>query len=111
METVRLNVRVSHDVWRKLRDLAEEYKVFGKKSSVECIVQGFLAKALGMGAPPTKPEPGKMQGQQYEGQSPAPAPELGEVQLGQLGTTAEFEYDPESGASTAGQRASRSGAV
>jgi hypothetical protein len=62
MELVRLNIRVPREVWRKLRDIAEEHKVSGKKSSVEGVVLGFLTEPINVGAPATNPEPREAQG-------------------------------------------------
>jgi len=44
--TVRLSVVVSHEEWRRLRDLAEESKGSGR-TSVGAVIRGLIQTALG----------------------------------------------------------------
>lgn len=50
MELVRLNIGVPKEMWRKLRDLAEEQKGKGK-ASVDGVIRGILSYALNAETP------------------------------------------------------------
>ena len=49
---IRITIALSEDVWRKLRDLAEDQRVTGK-ASVSGVIRGFIEKGLDDSSVPT----------------------------------------------------------